>query len=219
MFHQFFWASSALHKMGAPIPVLNRLNSKDRRLATCIALVMAMGSEPASGDCQRAFNEILHEIYLEFDLLDKPFHKLESPALQDALALRAAIADDFGAQDRCCCCIAFTDDPDNSICGPPARVERSTFANHCVLGPNGVNMLLADESKWMLSTHLSWLGVHTSPMLGIAWFSMEKRLKAINSINDILAGSANEEMALKTISFLQYVVSVCHWHSYLVRPL
>jgi hypothetical protein len=80
-------------------------------------------------------------------------------------------------------------------------------------------MLLADESKWMLSTHLSWLGVHTSPMLGIAWFSMEKRLKAINSINDILAGSANEEIALKTISFLQYVVSVCHWHSYLVRPL
>ena len=84
--------------MGALIPVLNRLDPKDRRLATCVSLAMAMGSAPASGDCQRALNEIMQEIYRVFDLL-------ESPALQDALALRASLVDDFGAQDRCCSCI------------------------------------------------------------------------------------------------------------------
>jgi hypothetical protein len=202
---------------------LQRLTGSARstELATSIALVMvmAMGASPASGDCQRALNELVMEIYRVFDELDAPFLLKEPEVLQAALKIRRNLSDDFGSQDRLACQIVYTDDPDVSVAGPPPRVERFLFAVHSVVGPNGANWILADESKWLLATHSLWCGVSSSPMLGIVWFSVEKRLKAITGITAILSGKETESDCHKTISFVEYLVSICHWHRYLVLPL
>ena len=49
---------------------------------------MAMGASPASGDCQRALNELVMEIYRVFDELDAPFLLKKPDVLQAALKIR-----------------------------------------------------------------------------------------------------------------------------------
>ena len=221
MFHQFHWATRVLGKMGALVPLAKLMPDHTRKLGTAIALVMAMGASPASGECQAALNEIMNEIYRTFDELEAACRHLEHPALLDALRDRARDLphDDFGRPDRCACFLVYSDDPLQDIAGPPARVERVMFANYSVLGPNGISMRLADESKWLLACHSLWCGVNFAPPLGILWFNKSKRLKAITSINHMLGNAETVENTVKTLSFLEYIVSICHWHVYLIRPL
>jgi hypothetical protein len=80
-------------------------------------------------------------------------------------------------------------------------------------------MRLADESKWLLACHSLWCGVNFSPRLGILWFNKSNRLTALTSINRMLENSESVDNTIKTLSILEYIVSICHWHVYLVRPL
>ena len=221
MFHQFHWATRVLGKMGALVPLTKLVLTEMRKLGSSIALVMAMGAAPASAECQAALAEILCEIYRVFDELEDACRADTHPRMLAALDDRARNLphDDFGRPDRSACFLVYTDDPLQDIAGPPSRVERVLYADYLVLGPNGVSMRLADESKWLLACHSLWCGVNFSPPLGILWFNKTKRLKAILSISRALDGHETEEAFQKTIAFLEYIVSICHWHVYMVRPL
>lgn len=67
-------------------------------------------------------------------------------------------------------------------------MERANYAVYCTFGDGGAGMILADALKWIISSHSSWCGVHSAPTLGIIWFDMNKRMKAITRIQQVLAG-------------------------------
>jgi len=129
MFHQFHWATRMLGKMGAIVPLSERMPGAMRRLGTSIALVMAMGAAPASGECQAALNEIMCEIYRTVDKLEAPHREDEHPLLLAALRDRARDLphDDFGRPDRCCCFVVYSDDPLQEIAGPPRPCRAHTL--------------------------------------------------------------------------------------------
>ena len=219
MFHQWFYETSQLAKTGALVPLLERLEPHKRRLGVTHALVMAMGAGPASNDCQRMMNDLTRAFYLAFDELEAP-HRADEPALAtEFLAARAGLHDDFGCMARLAVCLVFTDDGEITVLGPAARIERANYAIYRSFGDGGAGMILADELKWVLSSHSLWCGLHAAPSLGVMWFSRKKRIKCISGVTAALAGKMTEEQYRSLISFISYLNSVLHEHGYLITPL
>ena len=65
-------------------------------------------------------------------------------------------------------------------------------------------MILAEELKWLLGTHSLWLGVYSSPSLGLIWFSRHKRTKSIGRIDAAIANALTEKDYKRLISYIEY---------------
>ena len=219
MFHQFFYATSMLAKTGAIVPLVNRLKPHEKSLGCTLALVMAMGLSPASQNCQRAMNELAMQFYVEFDKLEAPHRSGENSTISEFLDARRHLSDDFGCMARLAVLLVYTDDTKLSVVGPAARAERAIYASHLTFGEGGAAMILAEELKWLLGTHSLWLGVYSSPSLGLIWFSRHKRTKSIGRIDAAIANALTEKDYKRLISYIEYWGQTLCTHRYMISPL
>lgn len=129
------------------------------------------------------------------------------------------MADDFGPQDRLVAALAYTDDTEFTVLGPPSRCERLAWAIYSTYGPQGANMLFADFHKWSFGTFSLWCGVYSSPLVGLMWLGENKRLKAILGIASALVDDMTHKKFKDFLGYLNYIREIRHDHIYTLKYL
>ena len=227
-FHQLWYRCRGRHIMGVLAPALDGEGALRRDLVAQLNLVMAMGWSAASGIAQRVLNIVIRLVALYMDVAEAPHRSAEPEAVRSWLADRTAIPhSDYGRHDRLFFLACFADDP-RFVCAGSAvsevqrassRVERLAICFNTVVGPAGLNLMLADQVKWSVCTWSRWIGICQCPLLGIVWIPPEKALRA----DAELATLARGEMALadfvSLLGFINHLAGILLAHPYTVRVL
>ena len=226
-FHQIKYWWRLLARMGAIIPTEEhgRLRAE---LTAVMNLVTAMGWTFASEVAQRAGNQIVSSLLRALDRAELPSRAAELQPLQDWLEARAQLPhDDYGAQDRLYDAAIFTDDPRISVATSPETAPGGRFARPLrlldalfdLIGPEGLNLILAKHSKWIGSVWSKWIGCNFCPTLGLVWVSPDKALRAASELTAFIAASLTLADLVSLLGFLNHLAEIFGVHPYLTRHL
>jgi hypothetical protein len=175
------WLTLALPGSGADV--------NDPVLAFVIEHVLGFGCTVSSQVCQRFGEYVMHIFRRRMAEIDEsePDPLLSDPRLAGWVQERRALSQLTGRNElRLWTCHIYTDDPWWSCVGEDTMLTINRVWEWVT---SNARLLMAIPAKQQLGTCVKWLGVKLAAGLGVAYVAPDKRLRALNDIQQALAGS------------------------------
>ena len=167
MFHQFALAAHQEWQCGGLRldPVALAAGDADAMIEAALCAVrercMAMGVASSSNWAQRALTEVTTYLTRKFSEAEEPFwSELEArhPGFRECRERRRALSAQTGRDEaRCFFCFGYTDDL-IALCLGVEAAARYVILHEEVLGPRGINLLMAPEEKRSMGVSASFIG-------------------------------------------------------------
>lgn len=204
-FHQAFFAASEWWKLGSVMPERAPGGGAADTVRCMTEHVMTMGLAPASQIAQRLANALMQIIFQRMDAGEETWLPRQTAGVRAWLKERGALPHGpYGTQARLYDALCYTDDPLFQIVGVE-RTIRLLKILHDLLGPEGINLMLAKVEKWQASTGIVWTGVGIAPALGLVWIPRAKALRATAAARAAIDGTSTAADYRSLLGFLEHL--------------
>ena len=172
---------------------------------------MAMGVQPSSNWAQRALTEITHCLTRRFAKAEEPhWAELEArfPRFRAWRDRRRKLSVSTGRDEaRCMYCTGYTDDVITLILGAEAAL-RYVCLHERLLGPSGLNVLMADEVKRSLGVSAPFIGGNVLAVGAIGYIGPDKVHNTLAVIAAALEGVLTVARYVRLVGLLNHLVII-----------
>ena len=172
---------------------------------------MAMGVQPSSNWAQRALTEITHCLTRRFAKAEEPhWAELEArfPRFRAWRVRRRKLSVSTGRDEaRCMYCTGYTDDVITLILGAEAAL-RCVCLHERLLGPSGLNVLMADEVKRSLGVSAPFIGGNVLAVGAIGYIGPDKVHNTLAVIAAALEGVLTVARYVRLVGLLNHLVII-----------
>ena len=205
-FHQLWFRSDELWRMGSLLPLADSSGAADELLSIHTEMVMSMGLTPSSEIAQRLANALMQVFSERLIAAEEAQGWARSDAEMQWRARRASLPTDMlGPASRLHDAMCYTDDPCWVVVGTKRTALAVRVWHEIIIG---TGLMPAKHPKWQIGAGVRWLGGCCYPSLGIMWIPQDKALRVCERIQTVLDGTCTPKTYQEIIGFLEHVVDI-----------
>ena len=216
-FHQLWFQSAELWRMGSLLPLADADGAASDLISIHTEMVMSMGLTPSSEIAQRLGNMLMQVFSSRLRAAEAKHGLARSDTEAAWRSRRAAMpADILGSQDRLFDAMQYTDDPVFTIVGVQRTILAITVWHQIITGSG---LMPAKFSKWQIGAGVHWLGGCCYPSLGVMWVPRDKAMRTRARIQTVLDGVCTPTTYRELVGFLEHVTDIGQFPRELMQHL